>query len=88
MSQFNKRFNKVYLDTLSLEQTKTSLQEENERLKENLKQYLDCITVSEGVLNGPNPLLVVNGKTNAALRHSGPAVHVTIVEAAHCQVIH
>ncbi|KAJ2997075.1 Dynein regulatory complex subunit 2 [Globomyces sp. JEL0801] len=83
MSQFNKRYNKVYLDKLALEKQATSLTDENTRLKAILKQYLDGITLSESVIEELNPLIVVNGKTNAPLRQRG-RVHVTYVEAAHC----
>ncbi|KAJ3261122.1 Dynein regulatory complex subunit 2 [Boothiomyces macroporosus] len=83
MHQFNKRFNKVFLDKLALEKQYASLSEENSRLRAILKQYLDGITLSESVINELNPLIVVNGKTNAPLRQRGP-VHVTYVEAAQC----
>ncbi|KAJ3323390.1 Dynein regulatory complex subunit 2 [Boothiomyces sp. JEL0866] len=83
MHQFNKRFNKVFLDKLALEKQYTALAEENTRLRAILKQYLDGITLSESVINELNPLIVVNGKTNAPLRQRGP-VHVTYVEAAQC----
>ena len=83
MEQFNKRFNKVYLDKLGLEQQRANLREENEHLRSILKQYLDGITLSESVLNQLNPLLVVNGRTNAPIRHTGP-LNITFVEAAHC----
>ncbi|KAI8911070.1 coiled-coil domain-containing protein 65-like protein [Gorgonomyces haynaldii] len=83
MHQFNKRYNKVYLGKLTLERQKAQLKEENDHLKSILKQYLDGITVSESVLSQLNPLVVVNGKTNAPIRHTGP-LNVTYVEAAHC----
>jgi dynein regulatory complex subunit 2 len=65
MNQFNKRYNKVFLDKLSLEKQRVLLKEENEHLRSILKQYLDGITLSESVLNSLNPLMVVNGRTNA-----------------------
>lgn len=83
MAQFNKRYNKVYLDKLILEKQRSTLKEENEHLRSILKQYLDGITLSESVLNQLNPLLVVNGRTNAPIRHTGP-LNITFVEAAHC----
>jgi dynein regulatory complex subunit 2 len=80
MSQFNKRFNKVLLDKLAMKNENERLNTENSRLRKILKQYLDGITLSETVINQLNPLFVVNGKTNAPMRHHGQA-HVTIVEA-------
>ncbi len=62
MEQFYKRFNKVLLDKLALEKRKFQLTEENEHLRNILKQYLDGISLTEGVLSQPNPLVVVNGK--------------------------
>jgi chromosome segregation ATPase len=82
MQQFSKRYNKVLLDKVALDKKYDQLQVENQRLRDILKQYLDGITLSESVLSQLNPLLVVNGKTNAPLKNRGPA-HVTYVEANH-----
>jgi hypothetical protein len=62
MEQFYKRFNKVMLDKLALEKQKFQLDEENNHLKNILKQYLDGISLTDGVLAQPNPLMVVNGR--------------------------
>ncbi|KAJ3043903.1 Dynein regulatory complex subunit 2 [Rhizophlyctis rosea] len=83
MHQFHKRFNKVALDRLALERRRAQLQEENDHLRSILKQYLDGISVNEGVLERLNPLVVVNGRTNAPLRHPQSQLNVTYVEAAH-----
>ena len=61
MDQFYKRFNKVMLDKLALEKQKFQLHDENEHLRNILKQYLDGISLTEGVLAKPNPLVVING---------------------------
>ncbi len=82
MQQFSKRYNKVFLDKLALQNKFGSLSDENARLRSILKQYLDGITLSESVLSQLNPLIVVNGKTNAPLRQRGP-LQITCVEAAH-----
>ncbi|KAJ3306390.1 Dynein regulatory complex subunit 2 [Kappamyces sp. JEL0829] len=82
MHQFNKRFNKVFLDKLALDKKYDVLSDENTRLRSILKQYLDGITLSESVLAQLNPLIVVNGKTNAPLKQRGP-LNITCVEAAH-----
>jgi chromosome segregation ATPase len=82
MQQFSKRYNKVLLDKVALDKKYDQLHAENQRLRDILKQYLDGITLSETVLSQMNPLLVVNGKTNAPLKNRGPT-HVTYVEANH-----
>jgi dynein regulatory complex subunit 2 len=64
---FWKRYNKVLLDKLALERERDGHRQENEQLKAMLKQYLDSISVNEQVLAAANPLLVVNGNTNAPL---------------------
>ncbi|KAJ3177286.1 Dynein regulatory complex subunit 2 [Geranomyces variabilis] len=83
MEQFHKRYNKVSLDRLALEKQRAKLQEENLHLRGILKQYLDGISVNEVILDSPNPLVVVNGRTNAPLRHPQSHLNITYVEAAH-----
>jgi hypothetical protein len=61
MEQFYKRFNKVMLDKLALEKQKRQLHEENEHLRNILKQYLEGISLTDNVLSEPNPLVIVNG---------------------------
>ncbi|KAJ3124658.1 Dynein regulatory complex subunit 2 [Nowakowskiella sp. JEL0407] len=82
MEQFHKRFNKVTLDKLALEKQRVSLKQENEHLRSILKQYLDGISVNEEVLRQLNPLMVVNGKTNAPLRHPQSVCNITYIEAS------
>ena len=77
----------MYLDKLALDKKHEGLLEENNRLRSILKQYLDGITLSESVLQQLNPLLVVNGKTNAPLRRSHGPQKITVVEAAHLRVV-
>lgn len=64
LDNFFKRFNKVKLDHLAIEQEGKRLQKENVQLRSILKQFLDGVSVNEDVLSQPNPLLVVNGKVN------------------------
>merc|ERR1719253_2512542 len=64
LDNFFKRFNKVKLDHLAIEQEKQRLQRENVQLRSILKQFLDGVSVNEDVLAQHNPLLVVNGKVN------------------------
>merc|ERR1712151_700687 len=84
LDNFFKRFNKVKLDHLAIEQELNRLNKENMQLRSILKQFLDGVSVNEDVLSQPNPLLVVNGKVN--LNHV-PVKRVgeqkVFVEAAH-----
>mmetsp|Transcript_87474 Transcript_87474/g.155140 ORF Transcript_87474/g.155140 Transcript_87474/m.155140 type:complete len:492 (-) Transcript_87474:96-1571(-) len=84
LDNFFKRFNKVKLDHLAVEQEHKRLTKENVQLRSILKQFLDGVSVNEDVLSAPNPLLVVNGKVN--LNHvpvKRSADKTTYVEAAH-----
>ncbi|KAI9328161.1 coiled-coil domain-containing protein 65-like protein [Obelidium mucronatum] len=83
MEQFNKRFNKISLDVLALKKQKEGLQEENANLRSILRQYLDGISLNEDVLNQLNPLVVVNGRTNAPLKSSNAPLNITYVEVSH-----
>ncbi|KAJ3017057.1 UNVERIFIED_CONTAM: Dynein regulatory complex subunit 2 [Siphonaria sp. JEL0065] len=83
MEQFNKRYNKISLDVLALKKQKESLQEENSNLRSILRQYLDGISLNEDVLNQLNPLVVVNGRTNAPLKSSNAPLNITYVEVSH-----
>lgn len=67
---FWKRHNKVLLDELALRREKERVANENRELQTILQQYLAGISVSPTVLDGANPLLVVNGR----LRLHQPAV--------------
>merc|ERR1740129_192902 len=64
LDNFFKRFNKVKLDHLAIEQEGKRLQKENLQLRSILKQFLDGVSVNEDVPANPNPLLVVNGEVN------------------------
>lgn len=64
MESFWTRYNKVLLDKLVLEKERAVLSHENEQLRVVLKQYLDGISVNDEILSNPNPLFVVNNKTN------------------------
>merc|ERR1712050_806915 len=84
LDNFFKRYNKVKLDHVAIEQEKGRLTRENVQLRSILKQFLDGVSVNEDVLSQPNPLLVVNGKVN--LNHV-PVKRIgdkkVYVEAAH-----
>ncbi|KAJ3209492.1 Dynein regulatory complex subunit 2 [Dinochytrium kinnereticum] len=83
MEQFHKRFNKVALDLHALNRHRDVLREENMHLRSILKQYLDGISLNEDVLSQLNPLVVVNGRTNAPLRHPQSQLNITYVELSH-----
>jgi hypothetical protein len=84
LDNFFKRYNKVKLDHLAIEQEGKRLGKENVQLRSILKQFLDGVSVNEDVLAHPNPLFVVNGRVN--LNHV-PVKRIgdkkTFVEAAH-----
>jgi len=57
MERFWLRYNKVVLDNAAIEQERFHLQNENEKLRSLLKQYLDGISVNPEVMAGANNLL-------------------------------
>eukprot|EP00960_Hanusia_phi_P059657 764244-Hanusia_phi.AAC.2 len=61
---FFRRYNRVLLDKVAISKEKERLRNENEELKSILKQYLDGISVNAQVLSEPNPLFVLNNRTN------------------------
>jgi hypothetical protein len=81
MNLFYKKFNKVLLDKILMKNKKDYLNEENARLKAILKQYLDGISVNAEILEQMNPLLVVNGRTNAPIMEGDS--DITCIEAQH-----
>nr|XP_020641255.1 coiled-coil domain-containing protein 65 isoform X2 [Pogona vitticeps]XP_020641264.1 coiled-coil domain-containing protein 65 isoform X2 [Pogona vitticeps]XP_020641274.1 coiled-coil domain-containing protein 65 isoform X2 [Pogona vitticeps]XP_020641283.1 coiled-coil domain-containing protein 65 isoform X2 [Pogona vitticeps]XP_020641291.1 coiled-coil domain-containing protein 65 isoform X2 [Pogona vitticeps]XP_020641298.1 coiled-coil domain-containing protein 65 isoform X2 [Pogona vitticeps] len=60
LERFWQRYNKVRLEQLSLEQNKEALLQDNLKLRQLLKQYLDGISVNDEVLSQINPLMIVN----------------------------
>ena len=73
---------------MAIERERERLRNENGDLRSILKQYLDGISVNEDVINNPNPLLVVNHKTNIVMPSSyRPPGSATIVEGAHAVTI-
>merc|ERR550514_2000111 len=90
LDNFFQRYNKVFLDVMGIERERDRLRNENGDPRSILKQYLDGISVNEDVINNPNPLLVVNHKTNIVMtnayhQHPPPSV---IVEGAHAIMSH
>ena len=88
LDPFFQRYNKVLLDQMAIERERDRLSSENSDLRSILKQYLDGISVNEDVINNPNPLLVINNKTNIVM----PTVQrmptaTTVVEGSHAAMI-
>ena len=64
--KFYRRYNKVLLETLSLQKEKHELVERNSQLKSMLSKYVNGMGVNQDVLSNPNTLLIINQKTNAS----------------------
>ena len=62
---FYRRYNKVLLETLSLEREKKQLDARNRYLKGLVSKYMNGLAVKEDVMNHPNTLVIVNQNTNA-----------------------
>jgi len=62
LDNFYKKYNNVLLSKLAVKREKDRLERENKDLQSILKQYLDGISVNPEVMDGNNPLLVVNGR--------------------------
>ena len=63
LDAFFRRYNKVYLDERAVAKERARLEQENDDLRTLLKQYLDGVTVDEGVMDDPyNSLCVVNDR--------------------------
>ncbi|NXJ44465.1 DRC2 protein, partial [Ciconia maguari] len=56
LERFWQRFNKAKLEEQALERERAALSQRNRRLRELLRQYLAGISVSQEVLDEPNPL--------------------------------
>eukprot|EP00965_Chrysotila_dentata_P023141 767453-Pleurochrysis_carterae.AAC.1 len=69
---------------MAIEREKERLGRENGDLRSILKQYLDGISVNEDVINAPNPLLVVNHKTNIVMPTSQQRMPVSTTVRAGC----
>jgi len=86
LDNFFKKYNKVLLDKLAIEQEKKRLQKENGDLRSILKQYLDGIAVNATAVDDDNPLLIVNGRINLLekeqqVRRAAKPAQVTITES-------
>ncbi|KAL4114472.1 hypothetical protein PRIC2_014409 [Phytophthora ramorum] len=83
---FWKRHNKVLLDEIALRREKERVANENRELQTILQQYLAGISVSPTVLDGANPLLVVNGRLRLhqpSLGEDGKPRRKPVIDANH-----
>ncbi|XP_075593659.1 dynein regulatory complex subunit 2 [Balearica regulorum gibbericeps] len=63
LERFWQRFSKVKLEEQALEWERAALSQRNRHLRELLRQYLAGISVSQEVLEEPNPLLAIKHKS-------------------------
>ncbi|KAM3578081.1 hypothetical protein VYU27_000179 [Nannochloropsis oceanica] len=68
LNSFCRRYNQSLLGKVALHERRDTLLEENRMLQLAIQQYLDGVTVNDGILNGSNPLLVVKPKTKTPPR--------------------
>ncbi|EKX35168.1 hypothetical protein GUITHDRAFT_80038, partial [Guillardia theta CCMP2712] len=64
LDNFLRKYNMVLLDKEAIRREKERLLQENGDLRSILKQYLDGISVNQNVLQAPNPLMIVNERSN------------------------
>ncbi|KAJ3336332.1 Dynein regulatory complex subunit 2 [Gonapodya sp. JEL0774] len=83
LHNFHARLNAALLSTLHLRNRRAALASENANLRLLLQEYLDGVGVSAEVMERPNPLFVVNGRTNVEPRRLGGGGGKTVIEAAH-----
>lgn len=82
LDNFYKRYNKVMLDKVALDEERERLGAENAQLRAMLKDYLDGISVSEEVLARANPLVVVQRAPRKGRDERGSTNGRGLVEAA------
>lgn len=72
LDNFWKQHNGTLLDFLTLDAERERLKDENSHLQGLLQQYLSGLTVDPDVMDGPNPLLITNGRTGAVVPSTAP----------------
>lgn len=82
LENFHKKYNKVLLDKLAIEQEKLRLQKENQDLRVVLQKYLDGVAVTADAVDGPNSLLIVNGRSDRPQARVKRVAKVASVDAA------
>ncbi|PKU27210.1 coiled-coil domain-containing protein 65 [Limosa lapponica baueri] len=63
LERFWQRFSKAKLEEQALEREQVALRQRNRRLRELLRQYLAGISITQEMLDQPNPLLAVEHKS-------------------------
>ena len=71
LDNFWKMYNSALLDFMTLDAERGRLQDENAHLQELLQQYLAGLTVNPDIMDGPNPLLITNGRSGAVVPGAG-----------------
>lgn len=72
VKNYFKRYNKVMLDKIAIQQQKELYLKENKTLKALLKQYIDDISVNDDVMSQENPLFVQNKVNNFSIDANFP----------------
>jgi len=79
LNTFFTRHNKILLDKTAMEVEGKRLNQENDRLRGLIKQFVDGISVNDDVMSNANSLMVVNNSLTRLPRMPGPD-HVTVVD--------
>merc|ERR1711934_655890 len=79
LNTFFTRYNKILLDKTAMETEGKRLNQENDRLRGLIKQFVDGISVNDDVMSNANSLMVVNNSLPRLPRMAGPE-HVTVVD--------
>lgn len=79
LNTFFTRHNKILLDKTAMDVEGKRLNQENDRLRGLIKQFVDGISVNDDVMSNANSLMVVNNSLTRLPRMPGPD-HVTVVD--------
>jgi len=79
LNVFFTRYNKILLDKTAMEIEGKRLNQENDRLRGLIKQFVDGISVNDDVMSSSNSLLVVNNSLARLPKRPGPD-HITVVD--------
>ena len=78
MANFYRKYNKIILDNIAIENERNRLIQENAQLEDLIQQFLDGNKLTGDILADDNPLFVVNGRANLnyvpQARDVGPTV--------------
>jgi hypothetical protein len=85
LANFHRKYNKLILDNVAIDNEKQRLLEENNQLEDLIKQYVDGTNLSDETLVGDNPLFVVNGRANLNYVPAVSANKPTVQEATFIQ---